>query len=210
MFCNIVLLIFLIFLVCFIVKEIYVDNLIKIYQPLPEWIFSNKCTKSIGCKYHNNNKKLVRNIFYQPNGFTSINFKNSNKNKHTMLNSEKEIDNKASQCLCFLANHEIIKKIMENNSWNVNCIQELDDNEYVEKNKICYGLNKNKGTKSIDIRLRSLDGKQMLSYDEIMTTMIHELVHNDISDHNFDFKQKQTNLREFYNSSTMWKVNWTD
>lgn len=178
----------------------------KTHNPLPEWIFSNKCTKSIGCKYHSDNRKIIRNTCYQPNGFTSINLNNTFKNINIQL------DNKAAQCLCFLANHDILHKIMKKNSWNVNKLQELYEKDYInEKNKTCYGLNSNQGSESISIRLRSLENNNdLLSYDEIMTTIIHELVHNDINNHGEIFKFKQEELRNMFNSTTMWKVNWTD
>ncbi len=94
------------------------------------------------------------------------------------------------QCLCYLANHRVLNKIMKKYKWNVEVLKELEpeynlknnfrENNYNLISKICYGVNINHGTDSIQILLRKLSNNEFLLYDEIMSTMIHELTHNNI------------------------------
>lgn len=162
-------------------------------------IFSNNCTQTIGCRIHRKwDIGFVRRIGYQPTGFSDINTKNSNKSNTNM-------DTKAKQYLCFIANHEILNHIMKKKSYSVKKLEEFNENEYkTDYFTKCYGLNSGMGTDKIAIRLRY--NNAFISYDTIIDTMIHELTHMDVTDHNQLFYKKQDELRKIYNSFE--KINW--
>ena len=59
------------------------------------------------------------------------------------------------------------------------------------------GVNKNKG-QEISLRLRTDDLRGFRTYDAIMRTMLHELTHMEISDHNNEFKELCSQLGRDY------------
>ena len=165
-------------------------------------IYSDKCTCTIGCRFHRNwDKNFVRNINYQPNSFSNIDTTNSDK----LYGSDKYINSRAKQYLCFIANHEIINYIMKQKAFSVNKIEELNEQEYRVDGKYCYGLNLGMGSKKIAVRLRN-NNNIFLSYNIIIDTIIHELTHMDIPDHGEEFYKRQNELRNIYNSFE--KISW--
>lgn len=107
-------------------------------------------------------------------------------------------DRSAREYLCYLVNHPTINEIMKRKKYPAKKLEEFNPNDYkVAFGETCYGLNVGMGTEKICIRLR-LDG-QFLPHDTIMTTMIHELTHMDVSDHGPRFIAKQEELRTMYN-----------
>ena len=150
-----------------------------IYQKLPENVINNRCQYKIGCKYHrlwDNNFRKVKEF-----GKDTIGFNNIEKN----------------QILCYISNHRVINQLIAENNWSIPLLKELKQNEEKElltqeqRNNlmVCYGYNKNYGSECIALRLKNENGDE-LSYDHIMTTVIHELTHNDVGNHGDKFKEK--------------------
>lgn len=162
-----------------------------LYGEMPSQIFSSLCTKSIGCKYHRK-WETYRN-YSNFNGFSNIELSNGSQN------------NQVNQVLCYLANNENIIKLMNKKCYNVKTIKELNDAKYFE----CAGINKNMGTKYIGIKIRDICGN-LVCYNLIMTALIHELTHNDVSNHDYKFYDRQNELRKIYNDSTVNKIKWID
>jgi len=166
-------------------------------------IYSSQCTNTIGCKYHRKwDRGFVRTFGHSIPGFTEIDSKNSD----TLYGSDNDMNTRAKQYLCFIANHEILNRIMKRKSYIVKKLEELNENEI--KTSIftkCYGLNVGMGTEKIGIRLRN-NGK-FVSYNTIIDTMIHELAHMDEPNHGDNFYKKQKELRDIYD--TFEKINWS-
>lgn len=172
-----------------------------IYQSIPDNVFSSYCQDKIGCKYHRcwiNKSSRLKTLFS-----TSIGFQDMEISK----------DKRIRQVLCYIANHRVIHNIMKNNNWSVNVLKELVETDIVAKNnnnglQVCYGYNMNFGTDCIAVKIKRLSDENLLSYDHIFTTIIHELVHNDISAHNDIFRKKEKELQDYFNQNVMYKVNW--
>lgn len=167
-------------------------------------IYSKSCTGTIGCRFHRAwDKNFIRTVNYQSIGFTNINTNNSLK----LFGSNKDHNQKAIQYLCFLANHKTINYIMGQKYYPADVLEELDEKDViVSSGSICYGVNVGMGTKKIGIRLR-LDG-MFLSYDTIMTTMIHELTHMDVSNHGKNFIMLEDELRSIFEKFET--IKWDD
>jgi hypothetical protein len=176
----------------------------KIFPEREPVKLNHLCTKRVGCKFHRSwDSNFYKTLYITP-GFTSIDTKNST----TLFGNNLQKNTKACELLCYLANHEILNHIMTKKGYIVPKLEELDMDDYVGEG-ICYGINKNMGTKSICVKLRQ-NGK-FLTNDMLMTIMIHELTHNDVSNHKNDFKIKQKELRDLYNSRTrLSKITWID
>ena len=177
-----------------------IDNEINkiVYQKLPNNVFNKKCQCKIGCKYHRGWDNFIH---LKEFGKENIGFNSIEKN----------------QILCYIANNRALNKIMEINNWSVPILKEMK--QHTEKTlitekqrnnlEICYGYNKNYGTDCIAIRLKT-EYNEPLSYDHIISTIIHELTHNNISNHNKIFKNKEEELRNYFNRNNMYKINWID
>ncbi len=62
--------------------SIGIHEKLNIYKPLPSFIFNDKCTKNIGCRYHRDwDFCRVKTLFYNPPGFSSIYSSKSNYGK---------------------------------------------------------------------------------------------------------------------------------
>lgn len=162
-------------------------------------IFSDNCSVTIGCIVHRNwDNKANQTI---QTGFASINEWNSD----NLYGSNTENNKKAKQYLCFLANHQIINYLMEQQKYYVHCLEELNEKDFkTDDGIICYGLNKGIRTKKIAIRLRN--NNIFLPYDTIIDTMIHELVHMDEWGHGKNFMERQNRYRSIYDSFE--KISW--
>lgn len=85
----------------------------------------------------------------------------------------------------------MVKPIMRRRNWRVGILA-----EFVPSDKGLLGLNTNYGEK-INLRLRYAgDETQFLPLEEVVDTMLHELVHNDIGPHNEKFHALLDQLRD--------------
>lgn len=78
----------------------------------------------------------------------------------------------------------LVRPIMDENKWTVNHLTEMYTSE---KDDGCYGFNLGRG-ETIFVRLREIDDKSIfLEFEEILNTVLHELIHNWYDDHDGDF-----------------------
>ena len=168
-------------------------------------IFNDKCTNSIGCRAHRKWDKTFVRKFAQPIGFSNLDFSYTNK-KYQYAEAKK-----VKQYLCYLANHEYLTKTMENFSYSCKCLKELSESDVgkldvKQRTGYCLGLNSGMGTDFISVRLKSM-GK-FLPYNTIISTLIHELTHFDVSNHGSEFIERQEEIRQKYNNYEI--IDWTD
>lgn len=94
---------------------------------------------------------------------------------------------KALSLLRRLANDPGIVGIMKKHDWRIGILEEMPPEGFVGISPVCVlGLNTNKGMK-VALRLRTDDREGFRSYHTIRATLLHELAHNDISEHDQSF-----------------------
>lgn len=94
---------------------------------------------------------------------------------------------KALSLLRRLANDPGIVGIMKKHDWRIGTLEEMPPEGFVGISPVCVlGLNTNKGMK-VSLRLRTDDKEGFRSYHTIRATLLHELAHNDISEHDQSF-----------------------
>lgn len=94
---------------------------------------------------------------------------------------------KALTLLRRLANDPGIVGIMKKHDWHIGTLEEMPPEGFVGISPVCVlGLNTNKGMK-VSLRLRTDDKEGFRSYHTIRATLLHELAHNDISEHDQSF-----------------------
>ena len=109
----------------------------------------------------------------------------------------------AQQLLEQMANDPGIVAIMRDRQLVVNSLHEMDpiDDRLMQKkqhgNSALLGYNTNHGL-SIHIRLRTFDLKGFLPYEQLIHTLIHELSHNWIGDHDYVFWTNFAHMRVEY------------
>jgi hypothetical protein len=109
----------------------------------------------------------------------------------------------ARKLLHKLATDPAIVRIMVAREWRVGVLAEMDpiDDRLAEKlegeGKRLLGLNTNGGAR-IDIRLRTMDLAGFLNYPALVDTLLHELTHNEVSEHNELFYQIFCQLKVDY------------
>merc|ERR1711907_278654 len=104
----------------------------------------------------------------------------------------------AHKLLVKLATDPAIVDIMEKRRWHVGALRELPPLGKVGVSPVCLlGLNRNFG-EEILLRIRTDDMKGFRKYKVIIETLLHELVHNEIADHNNDFKRLNSELTHEY------------
>jgi len=104
----------------------------------------------------------------------------------------------AHTLLVRLATDPAIVSIMEKRRWRVGALRELPPQGKVGVSPVCLlGLNRNFG-EEILLRIRTDDMKGFRKYKVIIETLLHELVHNEIADHNNDFKRLNSELTHEY------------
>lgn len=119
----------------------------------------------------------------------------------------------ARRLLYKLANDPGIVAIMKERELVVNYLGEMDpiDDRIMQKQQQSHpggnllGYNTNRGFR-IDLKLRSDDLKSFRPYEELMKTLIHELSHNWVGDHNVLFWSNYAQMRVEY-LYTHWKLN---
>ncbi|PNW72062.1 hypothetical protein CHLRE_16g684000v5 [Chlamydomonas reinhardtii] len=100
----------------------------------------------------------------------------------------------ALKLLYRLANDPGILGIMAAHRYKVGLLREMPPEGKVGISPVCVlGLNTNAG-QSIDLRLRTDDLKGFRKYERIRETLIHELAHNEFSEHGADFKELNSRL----------------
>lgn len=94
---------------------------------------------------------------------------------------------KALSLLRRLANDPGIVGIMKKHDWRIGILEEMPPEGFVGISPVCVlGLNTNKGMK-VSLRLRTDDREGFRNYHTIRATLLHELAHNDISEHDNSF-----------------------
>lgn len=103
---------------------------------------------------------------------------------------------KALSLLRRLANDPGIVGIMKKHDWHVASLEEMPPEGYVGISPVCVlGVNTGKGMK-IELRLRTDDKEGFRNYHTIRATLLHELAHNDISEHDQSFWQLVSKLNK--------------
>ena len=93
--------------------------------------------------------------------------------------------------------------IMKERGWKVGVLTEMPPVGKVGRSASCLlGFNKNRG-QEISLRLRTDDLRGFRKYDAIMRTMLHELAHMEVDDHNVAFKELNSQLTRDYQ-----RLNW--
>ena len=119
----------------------------------------------------------------------------------------------ARRLLNKLANDPGLVAIMKERELVVNYLGEMDpiEDRIMQKhqeahpNGVLLGYNTNRGFR-IDLKLRSDDLKSFRPYDELMRTLIHELSHNWVGEHNVLFWSNYAQMRVEY-LYTHWSLN---
>ena len=94
----------------------------------------------------------------------------------------------AEEMLNTVANNPGILKVMEKHRWKVPVLKELyPDGKVGESEECIMGLNKNNG-EEILLRIRTDDLKGFRKMQSVLNVLYHELAHNEISEHNNEFK----------------------
>ncbi|OLL21817.1 Ubiquitin and WLM domain-containing metalloprotease [Neolecta irregularis DAH-3] len=93
---------------------------------------------------------------------------------------------KAMEILKRLQNDRGIQEIMDRHHWTVGHLTELDPAQYTMHNSKILGLNQNNG-QTILLRLRTDNYQGFRHFKGIRATLLHELVHNEINEHNERF-----------------------
>lgn len=94
---------------------------------------------------------------------------------------------KALSLLRRLANDPGIIGIMKRHDWRIGILEEMPPEGFVGISPVCVlGLNTGKGMK-VSLRLRTDDREGFRNYHTIRATLLHELAHNDISEHDQSF-----------------------
>jgi len=77
--------------------------------------------------------------------------------------------------------------VMKKHNWRVGLLREMPPEGKVGISEVCIlGLNENKG-QTISLRIRTDDLKGFRNYGNIKNVLLHELTHNQFSEHNDDF-----------------------
>lgn len=156
------------------------------------------CSCSVGCRVHSkwNDSYKMSAFYHERPGFRDISYINT----YTYYGNDQKANQQAKEILCMLANHEILNKVMKAKRYPPKMLEELNPNDYTQGG-YCLGLNFDKGTNKISIRLRTSQNV-FFTHDELISTMLHELTHMDESGHGPGFIKKQDELRALYNSCT--------
>ena len=94
---------------------------------------------------------------------------------------------KALSLLRRLANDPGIVGIMKKHDWRIGLLEEMPPEGFVGISPVCVlGVNTGKGMK-VSLRLRTDDKEGFRNYHTIRSTLLHELAHNDISEHDQSF-----------------------
>jgi hypothetical protein len=94
----------------------------------------------------------------------------------------------AEDMLNTIANNPGVLKVMEKHHWKVPVLKELyPDGKVGETDECIMGLNKNNG-EEILLRIRTDDLKGFRKMESVLNVLYHELAHNEISEHNNEFK----------------------
>jgi hypothetical protein len=94
----------------------------------------------------------------------------------------------AEAMLWTLANNPGVQKVMEKYRWKVPVLKEMMPEGKVGVSEVCLmGLNVNKGAEIL-LRIRTDDLKGFRKIESVFDVLYHELAHNEISEHNSDFK----------------------
>jgi len=96
-----------------------------------------------------------------------------------------EENDRAKKVLLELAEDQFLAKMLEGRKWRVEVLRELNERE----SKSHCGHNAGKGAKEIAIQLRR--GPKFYDMHQILGIMMHELSHNEQSNHGPQFKEKQ-------------------
>lgn len=103
---------------------------------------------------------------------------------------------KALSLLRRLANDPGIVGIMKKHDWRIGLLEEMPPEGLVGISPVCVlGVNTGKGMK-VALRLRTDDRLGFRNYHTIRATLLHELAHNDISEHDQSFWQLVSKLNK--------------
>jgi hypothetical protein len=95
-----------------------------------------------------------------------------------------------------LANDPGIVGIMKKHDWRIGLLEEMPPEGFVGISPVCVlGVNTGKGMK-VSLRLRTDDRLGFRNYHTIRSTLLHELAHNDISEHSQAFWQLVSQLNK--------------
>jgi hypothetical protein len=103
---------------------------------------------------------------------------------------------KALSLLRRLANDPGIVGIMKKHDWRIGLLEEMPPEGLVGISAVCIlGINTGRGMK-VSLRLRTDDKQGFRNYHTIRSTLLHELAHNDISEHDQSFWQLVSKLNK--------------
>ena len=101
----------------------------------------------------------------------------------------------AAEMLNAVANNPGVLKVMEKHRWKVPILRELyPDGKVGETDECVMGLNKNNG-EEILLRIRTDDLKGFRKMESVLNVLYHELAHNEISEHNDEFKALNSQIK---------------
>lgn len=101
----------------------------------------------------------------------------------------------AAEMLNAVANNPGVLKVMEKHKWKVPILRELyPDGKVGETDECVMGLNKNNG-EEILLRIRTDDLKGFRKMESVLNVLYHELAHNEISEHNNEFKALNSQIK---------------
>lgn len=136
----------------------------------------NECKLSRFCKKHNKTTNRVFNIGLMT-GFLKV----------EMISK----DNDVKEMLCQIINDRAINKICECDGLTIEVLEEI----YYDKQNSVLGTNHNYNEK---IQMVIKHNDKILNYNELISILIHELVHTKYRDHGTDFIEYEKELRNKY------------
>jgi len=154
-----------------------------------------KCNLSNRCRFHRkwDNSALT---CYTSTGFDNIKWLQ----KHDRIDKFNEIND----LVCQVLNLEALGNLMSKHGMKIHNVSIHDTFPTVAGGKKCWGYNKGKGD-VIALKVVKYGGV-LLTRDELLSLLIHELVHMDIREHDEHFYEKEASYRNFIKSRMYIKI----